>query len=73
MSTIKITLNGETVAFNCFIAGCDVCPTIRINQDAWPEYVIVENVSDYTAWHEVMIDVFSQCGADITKITFENI
>jgi len=73
MSTIKINLNGETVAFNCFIAGGDVCPEIRLNHDAWPEYVIVENVSNYTAWQEVMLDVFAQCGADLTKITFENI
>jgi len=73
MSTIKITLNGETVAFNCFIAGSDVCPDIRLNQDTWPEYVIVENVDNYDAWQLVMIDVFTQCGADISKITFETL
>ena len=71
MSTVKIILNGETVAFNCFIAGSDVCPAIRLNQDAWPEYVIVENVDNYDAWHQVMIDVFTQCGANTSNITFE--
>jgi hypothetical protein len=73
MSTVKITLNGETVAFNCFAAGSDVNPNISINHDAWPMYVVVENVTDYTPWHQVMLDVFRQCGADTTKITFETI
>jgi hypothetical protein len=73
MSTVKITLNGEKVAFNCFAAGADVCPGISINHDAWPNYVVVDNVTDYTPWHQVMLDVFTECEADTTKITFETI
>ena len=73
MSTVKIILNGETVAFNCFVAGSDVCPDIRLNQDAWPEYVTVENVDNYDTWHQVMIDVFTQCGADTEQIIFESL
>lgn len=73
MSTVKIILNGETVAFNCFVAGADVCANIKIDHTAWPEYVIVENVDNYNAWHQVMIDVFTQCGADTEQITFESL
>jgi len=71
MATIKINLNQQTVAFNCFVAGADACADIKIDHTAWPEYVVVENVDNYDAWHQVMIDVFTQCGADTEQITFE--
>jgi hypothetical protein len=73
MATIRINLNQQVVAFNCFVAGADVCPDIRIDHNAWPDYVIVENVDNYDAWQAVMLDVFAQCGADTNAIIFETI
>lgn len=73
MATIKILLNGERVPFTCFAAGADIEPTLHLNYDDWANSVTAANITDITAYTAKMTAIFTECGADVTKIVFETI
>ena len=76
MSTQKIIFNGEQVPFTILIAGTQGNPNIHIDYDTspgWPQSVIVSGIEDLAVWNEKMLEAFTQCGADTTKITYETI
>lgn len=71
MATVKITLNGESVPYSCFIAGADICPELHLNYDHWPDFVLAENVTDTQAFETKLDQIFDEVLQRNTAITFE--
>lgn len=71
MAQVKTNLNGQVVPFTIFVSGTTVAPNIRLDQDAWPDYVLASGIDDVPAYEARMREVFAECGADVSAITFE--